>query len=204
MFGHLLEVGVGQKIQQIVHRRIFAAPVPERDQLIVEVACRLSRQPRKIHVAGALTFRAVTRGAGEHARGHGVGRLRGGLLAQRRRKHDRSKQGECRRESMRHRDAPSRPRDGTFAHRTNRGNAARAPRAAALAHGSVEFIFDKLWSDRTACPRRRTTSVCRHRPRRPCDRSTNAGRCDRRALLLDADPDRVLIAIQRISTTRWV
>src|SRR6185436_3613319 len=83
MFGHLLEVGIGQKIQQIIHRRIFAASVPECDELIVEVACRLSRQPRKIHVAGPLTLRAVTRSAGEYARGHGVRRLWGGLRLER-------------------------------------------------------------------------------------------------------------------------
>jgi hypothetical protein len=107
MFGHLLEVGVGQKIQQIVHRRIFAAPVPERHQLIIEVACRLSRQPRKIHVARPLAIRAVTRSAGKYPRSHRIGRLRGGLRSRHtQRKRDRSEQAEDRQNSMRHRVGP--------------------------------------------------------------------------------------------------
>jgi len=79
MFRYLLQIGVGEKLQEIVHRRIFASPVAERHQLVVEIAGGLARKPREIHVAGALALGAVARGAGEHARGHGIGRALSGL-----------------------------------------------------------------------------------------------------------------------------
>src|ERR1700732_5469820 len=56
---HRLEVGVRQKLEKVVHRRIFAPPLPKRDQLIVEVAGWLAREPREIIVFGALTLIAV-------------------------------------------------------------------------------------------------------------------------------------------------
>ena len=74
MLGDLLQVVVGQKFQQVIHRRVSAPPVPERHQLVVEITRRLSRQPRKIDIAGALALRTVARRAGENARGHGIRR----------------------------------------------------------------------------------------------------------------------------------
>ena len=138
MFGHLLEVGVGQKIQQIVHRRIFAAPVPERDQLIVEVACRLSRQPRKIHVAGPLTLRAVAGGAGEHARGHRVGRLRrrSALAPSPSESTIEASRQNIGQNSMRHRDGPISTTRWNLRTSHQRRQRSSAPGAASLAHGS--------------------------------------------------------------------
>src|ERR1700731_4776364 len=57
-----------------IHRRILTPPVPKRDQLIVEVACWLAREPREIIIVGTLTLNAVASGAGQHPSGHGVGR----------------------------------------------------------------------------------------------------------------------------------
>ena len=51
MLCDLLQIGVGEKFQQIVHRRVSAPRVLERDQLVIEVARRLAGKPREIIVA---------------------------------------------------------------------------------------------------------------------------------------------------------
>src|SRR6202140_2114195 len=108
MFGNLFQIGVGEKIQQVVHRRVFAAPVPECDQLVVEITRRLSREPREIDVAGALALSAVARRAGENAGRHGVGCAIGRLrLRSAKRKRDQNKKSENKSTASRHRYNPS-------------------------------------------------------------------------------------------------
>ena len=73
--GNGMQIGVRHELQQIVHRRIFAAAVAEGDELIEQIAGRLARQPRKIIVIGALAVVAMARRAAEHARGDRIGWL---------------------------------------------------------------------------------------------------------------------------------
>jgi hypothetical protein len=79
IFRHRLQIRIGQKFQQVVHRRIFAPAAAEGEELIVEVAGRLAGKTRKIDVAGAFTLVAMTGRAGFHPRRHGIRRLVGRL-----------------------------------------------------------------------------------------------------------------------------
>src|SRR5262249_43733040 len=75
----LLQIRVGQKFQQIVHRRISPPSVLEREELIVEVPGWFPGQAREIDVAGAFAPIAVAGRTGLHPSCHGVRRLAGRL-----------------------------------------------------------------------------------------------------------------------------
>jgi hypothetical protein len=79
IFRHRLQIGIGQKLQQIVHRRVFAPAAAEGEQLVVEVTGRLARKAREIDVAGTFALVAVTGRARLHPRRHGIRRLVGRL-----------------------------------------------------------------------------------------------------------------------------
>ena len=92
VFRHLLQIRVRKKLQEIVHRRVFAPAVRERHELIVEIAGGLARKPREIDVAGALALRAMTGRAGQHARSHRIGRA---FLTLRDVERQHGKEGRC-------------------------------------------------------------------------------------------------------------
>jgi hypothetical protein len=79
IFCDLFQIGVWKKFEQVIHRRVSAAPVPECHQLIVEIAGGFSRKPREINVAGALTLRAMTRCASENTCRRRIGSSRARL-----------------------------------------------------------------------------------------------------------------------------
>ncbi|MET4827900.1 hypothetical protein ABH972_005489 [Bradyrhizobium ottawaense] len=79
IFRHRLQIRIRQKLQQIVHGRIFAAAAAEGEQLIVEIAGGLAGKPREIDVAGAFALVAVTGRAGLDPRRHRIRRLVGRL-----------------------------------------------------------------------------------------------------------------------------
>jgi hypothetical protein len=69
-----LATSLHNQARKVVHRRVFAPAIPERDKLIVEIAGRLSRQAGEILIIRALTLRPMTRRAGKNASGDRVRR----------------------------------------------------------------------------------------------------------------------------------
>ena len=68
---HFLEVRVGKVRNQVVHRRVAAGAVAERDQLVIEVARGLAGDAGEVAVVRALALLAVAGDAPLDARGHG-------------------------------------------------------------------------------------------------------------------------------------
>ncbi len=67
----LVQILVGQKCDQVTHRRIGTAAVAECDELIEQIVGGLAGDAREVIVIEALTLHAMTRGAGAHALVHG-------------------------------------------------------------------------------------------------------------------------------------
>src|SRR5580698_3127753 len=72
IFRHRPEIWIWQEFQEVVHRWVFAPSVPKRDQLIVEVPCRLACESWEVVVVGTLSFVSVAGGACQYASRHGV------------------------------------------------------------------------------------------------------------------------------------
>ncbi len=156
IFGDVLEIGVGQKFQQIVHRRISAPPVPECHQLVIEIAGGFAGQPREIDVAGALALRAVARSTAQHPRRHRVRRLfgrnhagNGGLCmgrAQLQRDQQKTRQHQLKNQF--HRKRPSSTTSQSFAHLENAGNESARSRLRYSRTNRIELHCDRSMTER--------------------------------------------------------
>jgi hypothetical protein len=61
---HFLQILIRQIRQQVIHRRIFAAAFAEGDQLVIEIAGRLTRKSGEINIADTASLLTMTGHAG--------------------------------------------------------------------------------------------------------------------------------------------
>lgn len=76
MAGDLAQVGIGQVIHQVGHERILAPAFAEVEQLVVQVAGRLTANAREVAVVDRIAARIDARvacGAGDQALGQRIG-----------------------------------------------------------------------------------------------------------------------------------